>query len=106
LTVTLDNTTVTIYSTPYRLLLGQQYAQVAPAKPLATALGGAQEELELTYPSGLQVLQVEGASLTSVSQDVPSTGQDTTNLHYGQAAVTATAVTGQSANGSAPTAGK
>ena len=75
LVVTGGTTTVTIDSSPYRLLLGQQYVQVAPAKPLATALGRAREELEFTYPSGLQVLHPVGASLISVSQADPKHGR-------------------------------
>ena len=86
LVVTGDSTTATISSTPYRLLLGQQYVEVAPAK----AADGAQQDLEFTYPSGLAVLHVAGASLISASQGASSTGQDNTDLQRGKVAVTAT----------------
>ena len=64
LQVTGGKTTVTITSNPFRLLLGQQYIEVHP--PTGT-VDGPQGDLEFTYPSGLQVLDVAGASLTSTA---------------------------------------
>ncbi len=60
-----DKTTVTIASDPLRLLLSQQYVRVN--KPPAGATDGPSGDLEFTYPSGLQVLDVNGASLTSTA---------------------------------------
>jgi hypothetical protein len=64
LLVTGDKTTVTIASDPFRLLLSQQYIHVNP--PAGTT-DGPSGDLELAYPSGLQVLDVNGASLTSTA---------------------------------------
>ena len=86
LTVNRGKTTVTVESTPFQLLLGQQYLEVKPA----AAADGAQEDVEFTYPQGLQVLHVAGASLISVSPDDSTTGQQATDLRRGTALVTAT----------------
>jgi hypothetical protein len=59
-----NNTTVTIGSNPFRLLLGQQQIQV---KPPATPADGSPGDLEFTYPSGLQLLDVAGARLASTA---------------------------------------
>ena len=55
---------MTIASDPFRLLLSQQYIHVSP--PAGTT-DGPSGDLELAYPSGLQVLDVNGASLTSTA---------------------------------------
>ena len=78
--VTGNKATVTITSDHFRLLLGQQYIQVSPP---TGAVFGAPGDLEFTYPSGLQVLDAGGASLTS-------TAGDSTDLQRSGAAVTAT----------------
>jgi hypothetical protein len=79
LLVTGDKTTVTIDSGPFRLLLSQQYIHVNP--PAGTT-DGPSGDLELAYPSGLQVLNVNGASLTS-------TAGGSIDMQRGGAAVTA-----------------
>ena len=86
LTVTGGNTTVTVESTPFQLQLVQQYIEVKSA----AAANDAQEDVKFTYPQGLQVLHVAGASLVSVSPGDPSKGQEVTDLQRGTAAVTAT----------------
>jgi hypothetical protein len=79
-------TTVTIDSSPYRLLLGQQYIDVAPASVAAGPPG----DVQFTYPSGLALLHPAGASLISVSPADPKTGVASTDLRRGNAVVTAT----------------
>ncbi len=80
LQVTGDKTTVTVDSNQLRLLLSQQYLEVHPPATKNTDPPG---DVEFTYPSGLQVLNVNGASLTS-------TAGGTTDVQRGAAAVTAT----------------
>jgi hypothetical protein len=80
LQVTGAKTTVTITSDPFRLLLGQQYIQVDPPNETGT---GPQGDMDLTYPSGLQVLDPAGASLMS-------TAGDSTDLQRSGPKVTAT----------------
>ena len=87
LTVTGTETSVTIDSAPYRLLLGQQYLKVAAA----TSGPGSPGDLEFTYPAGLAVLDVVGASLAGAAHDDPGKGLDRTDLPRGTATgVTAT----------------
>ena len=64
LQVTGDKTTVTISSNSFRLLLGQQYIDVNPPAELTDGLS---EDLEFADPSGIQVLDVTGARLTSAA---------------------------------------
>ena len=64
LQVTGDKTTVTVDSNQLRLLLSQQYLEVHPPATKNTDPPG---DVEFTYPSGLQVLNVNGASLTSTA---------------------------------------
>src|ERR1700743_3183309 len=80
LQVTGDKTTVTVDSNQLRLLLSQQYLEVHPAATKNTDPPG---DGEFTHPSGLQVLNVNGASLTSTAGGTP-------DLQRGAAAVTAT----------------
>ena len=75
-----DKIAVTITSLPFRLLLGQQYIRVGPPAGTTDAPAG---DLEFAYPSGLQVLDVAGARLTS-------TAGGSTDLQRGDSAVTAT----------------
>ena len=64
LQVAAGKTTVTIASNRFRLFLSQQYVEVHQPGDQDDPTGGVQ----FTYPSGLQVLNVHGASLTSTGK--------------------------------------
>jgi len=64
LQVTGDNTTVTISSNPFRLLLAQQYIEVYQPAEQTDALS---RDVEFVDPSEVQVLHITGARLTSAA---------------------------------------
>ena len=81
LQVTGDNTTVTISSNPFRLLLAQQYIEVyQPAEQTDTP----SRDVEFADPSEVQVLHITGARLTSAANG-------DTDLQPGNSAVEADA---------------
>ena len=79
LQVARGTTTVTITSTPFRLMLNQQYIRVnRPAGPTE----GSPESIQVVHSSGVQLLDITGGTLTS-------TAKGDTDLLRGSSAVTA-----------------
>lgn len=62
LRVTKDKLTATISSSPFRLMLGQQYIRIAPPAGLAAGVSGG---LQFTDSPGIQLVGITGARVTS-----------------------------------------